>query len=88
VADLRRPLPVFQTFILVIGVKLGSPDLWKTPLAADAFPGVRAKPCGNTAASLKPTPSDSGGPMSGIYMILVFVGVLAALNYFEFGRFD
>ncbi|MBU2308871.1 MAG: hypothetical protein KKG89_18605 [Alphaproteobacteria bacterium] len=30
----------------------------------------------------------SGGPMSGIYMILVFVAVMAALNKFEFGRFD
>jgi len=26
--------------------------------------------------------------MSGIYMILVFVAVMAALNRFEFGRFD
>jgi ribose/xylose/arabinose/galactoside ABC-type transport system permease subunit len=32
--------------------------------------------------------SAPGGPMSGIYMILVFVAVLAALNRFEFGRFD
>jgi len=26
--------------------------------------------------------------MSGVYMILVFVAVFAALNRFEFGRFD
>jgi len=26
--------------------------------------------------------------MSGIYMILVFLAVMAALNRFEFGRFD
>jgi len=26
--------------------------------------------------------------MSGIYMILVFLVVMAALNRFEFGRFD
>jgi len=26
--------------------------------------------------------------MSGIYMILVFLGVFLALNKFEFGRFD
>jgi hypothetical protein len=30
----------------------------------------------------------SGGPMSGIYMILVFVAVMAILNKVEFGRFD
>jgi hypothetical protein len=30
----------------------------------------------------------SGGPMSGIYMILAFLAVMAALNRFEFGRFD
>jgi ribose/xylose/arabinose/galactoside ABC-type transport system permease subunit len=29
-----------------------------------------------------------GAPMSGIYMILVFLGVFLALNRFEFGRFD
>lgn len=33
-------------------------------------------------------PQRFGGPMSGIYMILVFLAVLAALNKFEFGRFD
>lgn len=32
--------------------------------------------------------TDSGGHMSGIYMILAFVAVFAALNRFEFGRFD
>ena len=32
--------------------------------------------------------ASSGGPMSGIYMILVFLAVMAALNRFEFGRFD
>jgi hypothetical protein len=26
--------------------------------------------------------------MSGIYMILAFLAVMAALNRFEFGRFD
>jgi len=26
--------------------------------------------------------------MSGIFMILVFLGVMLALNRFEFGRFD
>lgn len=31
---------------------------------------------------------NSGGPMSGILQILVFLAVLAALNRFEFGRFD
>ncbi|MDZ4373359.1 MAG: hypothetical protein U1C74_18305 [Phenylobacterium sp.] len=45
-------------------------------------------PCGNPGASLKPTARNSGGPMSGVYMILVFIGVLAVLNKFEFGRFD
>jgi ribose/xylose/arabinose/galactoside ABC-type transport system permease subunit len=34
------------------------------------------------------TISELGVPMSGIYMILVFVAVMAALNKFEFGRFD
>jgi len=29
-----------------------------------------------------------GGSMSGVYMILAFVAVMAALNRFEFGRFD
>jgi hypothetical protein len=29
-----------------------------------------------------------GVHMSGILMILVFLGVMAALNRFEFGRFD
>jgi ribose/xylose/arabinose/galactoside ABC-type transport system permease subunit len=34
-------------------------------------------------------PSEFGRPpMSGIYMILVFLAVMAALNRFEFGRFD
>ena len=46
------------------------------------------RPCRLPRASLKPTPTDSGGPMSGIYMILAFVAVFAALNRFEFGRFD
>ena len=36
----------------------------------------------------KAGPQSFGGPMSGIYMILVFVAVMAALNRFEFGRFD
>ena len=37
---------------------------------------------------LKPAHLSSGGPMSGIYMILAFLAVFAALNRFEFGRFD
>jgi len=37
---------------------------------------------------LKPGHQTSGGPMSGIYMILAFIAVFAALNRFEFGRFD
>jgi ribose/xylose/arabinose/galactoside ABC-type transport system permease subunit len=37
---------------------------------------------------LKPAHPPCGVPMSGIYMILVFVAVMAALNKFEFGRFD
>ena len=37
---------------------------------------------------LKPAHPPCGVPMSGIYMILVFVAVMAALNRFEFGRFD
>jgi len=36
----------------------------------------------------KAGPQSFGGPMSGIYMILVFLAVMAALNRFEFGRFD
>jgi hypothetical protein len=30
----------------------------------------------------------SGGPMAGIGVIIVFLVVMAALNRFEFGRFD
>ena len=30
----------------------------------------------------------NGVPMSGIFMILAFVVVMAALNWFEFGRLD
>jgi ribose/xylose/arabinose/galactoside ABC-type transport system permease subunit len=33
-------------------------------------------------------PGPGSFPMSGIYMILLFVVVMAALNRFEFGRFD
>jgi hypothetical protein len=46
------------------------------------------EPCPDPLASLKATHQSSGGYMSGIYMILVFVAVMAALNRFEFGRFD
>jgi ribose/xylose/arabinose/galactoside ABC-type transport system permease subunit len=41
-----------------------------------------------TAPVAKAGPQSFGGPMSGIYMILVFLAVMAALNRFEFGRFD
>jgi hypothetical protein len=33
-------------------------------------------------------PGPGSPPVSGILMILVFLGVMAALNRFEFGRFD
>ncbi|MFZ5721778.1 MAG: hypothetical protein ACOY5Y_20165 [Pseudomonadota bacterium] len=42
---------------------------------------------GGRIAKAGPT-SVPGGPMSGIVQILVFLAVLAALNRFEFGRFD
>jgi hypothetical protein len=40
-------------------------------------------------ASLKPLqPKPWRDPVIGIYSILIFLAVIAALNFFEFGRFD
>jgi len=73
----------------VIGVQVGSPNATKQlgSLTGKRNGGVTAA-CPRESASLKPRQQSSGGPMSGIYMILVFVAVMAALNRFEFGRFD
>jgi hypothetical protein len=42
----------------------------------------------SSEALAKAPASTSGGPMSGILQILVFVAAMAALNIFEFGRLD
>jgi hypothetical protein len=44
--------------------------------------------CSGSVASLKPLQQNSGGLMAGIGVIIVFLVVMAALNRFEFGRFD
>jgi hypothetical protein len=44
-------------------------------------------PCGRPRPSLKPRQQISGGDMA-IIAIAVFLIVMAALNRFEFGRFD
>jgi ribose/xylose/arabinose/galactoside ABC-type transport system permease subunit len=44
---------------------------------------------GGDRASIKPGQQTSlGAPMSGIYVIVAFIAVIALLNRFEFGRFD
>jgi hypothetical protein len=36
----------------------------------------------------KAHPPFSGAPMSGIYAIAIFLIVIGALNFYEFGRLD
>jgi hypothetical protein len=86
VAGLRLAGPALQTIILVISDQVGSPDATKQ---LGSLTGNRN---GSLLTGVRLAKADliktSGGPMSGIYMILVFLAVMAALNKFEFGRFD
>jgi ribose/xylose/arabinose/galactoside ABC-type transport system permease subunit len=50
--------------------------------------GSETAACRGRAASLKPLQQNFGGPMAGIGVIVLFLVVMAALNRFEFGRFD
>ena len=78
--------PALQTLILVIGVKVGSP---RHRASTAHIAGITQQPCDEATPSLNAGP-DLGEeiPVSGIYMIIVFLVVMAALNRFEFGRFD
>jgi hypothetical protein len=49
---------------------------------------LRQAGCGRSAPSLKPADQRVGAPMIGIVSIIVFIAVIAALNFYEFGRFD
>ena len=49
---------------------------------------MRVFPCRGAPTSLKPGPQNPAGPMSGIIMILVFIAVMAALNFYESARLD
>jgi hypothetical protein len=52
---------------------------------------LRGKTCGAHAASLEPAHLPWAEPerrMSAIYTVLIFIAVIAALNKFEYGRFD
>jgi hypothetical protein len=72
----------------VIGVQVESPDAhdtWGT--CPETATGVRRGLPAEVRLA-KAGPQRFGGPMSGIYMILVFLAVMAALNRFEFCRFD
>ena len=45
--------------------------------------------CGAHGLSLKPQrPEPLESPVIGIYIIAGFLAVIAALNFYEFGRFD
>jgi hypothetical protein len=56
---------------------------WLRTLAASAVVGQVG------CASLKPLqPKPRRDPVIGIYSILIFLAVIAALNFYEFGRFD
>ena len=81
--DLRAP-------ILVIGDHVGSPDAEIDPSNLHAARERASK----AALPQRPGLAKAGRrkaygvPMSGIFMILAFVVVMAALNWFEFGRLD
>ncbi len=72
----------------MIGVNWGSPDAASGRTLRAFLRRDRSNPCRFAPTSLKPGPTEFGGSMSGILMILAFVVVMAALNLYEFGRLD
>ena len=61
---------------------------WSSRVVAGPRWTARPMRCGRSAPSLKPADQRVGAPMIGIVSIIVFIAVIAALNFYEFGRFD